>query len=89
MLLTFSSSASSELQLKPGPIEEKYLQVLLREVAQGLQYLHSCKIIHRDVKGFLLFNFFLPFLFSSFLTEDLASFSLHQLRISCSLKRET
>lgn len=37
--------------LKPGPIEEMFLTVILHEVLCGLDYLHSEHKIHRDIKG--------------------------------------
>jgi protein-serine/threonine kinase len=37
--------------MKAGPIEEKYIAVVIRETLTALQYLHSQGIIHRDIKG--------------------------------------
>lgn len=37
--------------MKAGPIDEKYITIIVRETLTALGYLHKQGIIHRDIKG--------------------------------------
>lgn len=37
--------------MKAGPVDEKYINIIIRETLTALGYLHKQGIIHRDIKG--------------------------------------
>ena len=37
--------------MKPGPLDEQYVAIVLRELLKALEYLHSEGKIHRDIKA--------------------------------------
>jgi serine/threonine-protein kinase 24/25/MST4 len=37
--------------MKPGPFEETFIAIILREILKGLEYLHSEGKLHRDIKA--------------------------------------
>jgi serine/threonine-protein kinase 24/25/MST4 len=52
--MEFCSGGSCADLMKPGKIEEEYIAIIVRELLLGLDYLHSDKKLHRDVKGMLI-----------------------------------
>lgn len=51
IVMEFCSGGSCADLLKPGPIGEDYVAIIIRELLMGLDYLHSDKKLHRDIKG--------------------------------------
>jgi len=49
--MEFCSGGSCADLLKPGLIAEEYITIIIRELLMGLDYLHSDKKLHRDIKG--------------------------------------
>jgi serine/threonine-protein kinase 24/25/MST4 len=51
IVMEFCSGGSCADLMKPGLIGEDYIAIIVRELLMGLDYLHSDKKLHRDVKG--------------------------------------
>lgn len=51
IVMEFCSGGSCADLMKPGIIGEDYIAIIIRELLMGLDYLHSDKKLHRDVKG--------------------------------------
>lgn len=51
IVMEFCAGGSCADLMKPGRIGEDYIAIILRELLLGLDYLHSDKKLHRDIKG--------------------------------------
>lgn len=51
IIMEFCSGGSCSDLMRPGTIPEEYIMIIIRELLRGLDYLHSDKKLHRDVKG--------------------------------------
>ncbi|RNJ52257.1 putative protein serine/threonine kinase [Verticillium nonalfalfae] len=51
IVMEFCSGGSCADLMKPGLIGEEYIAIIARELLLGLDYLHSDKKLHRDVKA--------------------------------------
>jgi serine/threonine-protein kinase 24/25/MST4 len=51
IVMEFCSGGSCADLLKPGNIDEASIAIILRELLQGLCYLHDDHKLHRDIKG--------------------------------------
>lgn len=49
--MEFCSGGSCSDLMRPGPIPEEHIMIILRELLKGLDYLHRDQKLHRDVKG--------------------------------------
>lgn len=55
IVMEFCSGGSCADLMKPGLIGEDYIAIVVRELLLGLDYLHSDKKLHRDIKGMLVY----------------------------------
>ncbi|RMZ82936.1 hypothetical protein DV737_g1806, partial [Chaetothyriales sp. CBS 132003] len=51
IIMEFCSGGSCSDLMRPGPISEDYISIILRELLMGLDYLHGDKKLHRDIKA--------------------------------------
>ena len=51
IVMEFCSGGSCSDLMRPGLITEDYISIIIRELLMGLDYLHSDKKLHRDIKA--------------------------------------
>ncbi|KAJ2899558.1 putative ste ste20 ysk protein kinase protein [Zalerion maritima] len=51
IVMEFCAGGSCADLMKPGFIGEDYIAIIIKELLQGLDYLHSDKKLHRDIKA--------------------------------------
>lgn len=51
IIMEFCSGGSCSDLMRPGMIHEDYICIIVRELLMGLDYLHSDKKLHRDIKA--------------------------------------
>jgi serine/threonine-protein kinase 24/25/MST4 len=51
IVMEFCSGGSCSDLMRPGLFSEDYIAIMLRELLMGLDYLHSDKKLHRDIKA--------------------------------------
>lgn len=51
IVMEFCSGGSCADLMRPGPIGENEIAIILKELLMGLTYLHDDQKLHRDIKG--------------------------------------
>lgn len=51
VVMEYLGGGSLRTLIKPGPLDEVYIKIIMRQVLDGLVFLHSNHIVHRDIKA--------------------------------------
>lgn len=51
IIMDYCAGGSVRTLLRPGPLQEKYISIIARELLIALQFIHNNGVIHRDIKA--------------------------------------
>lgn len=51
IIMDYCAGGSVRTLLRPGPLDEKYISIVARELLIALQFIHKNGVIHRDIKA--------------------------------------